>query len=274
MDLNTITSYRYARTRADLVLAPGERLLGGGTWLFSEPQVHDTGLVDLSTMDWPALEAAPDDGLRIAATCTIAELVELAPRDEWPAQQLFGQCANALLASWKVWNIATVGGNICRSFGAAAMVTLCAALDGVATVWTPDGGTYEQAVAGLVTGNGTNSLRPGDVLRWIDLPASALRSRTAFRHIALATLGRSGAVLTGRVDADGSVVLTITAATLRPVVLRYAAMPSADELRGAVEAAEGYYTDPLGAADWRRAVSVALLDEIRAELAGADEGRA
>ena len=218
-------------------------------------------------MGWPSLELADGGGLRIGATCTIAELVGLPPQDGWTAQPLFAQCANALLASWKVWNVATVGGNVCQSLTAAAMVSLCAALDAVATVWTPDGGFYEIAVADLVTGNGTNTLRPGEVLRSIELPACALRSRTAFRHIALATLGRSGSVLTGRLDADGSVVCTITAATLRPTVLRYPALPSAETLRADVEAAEGYYTDPLGAADWRRAVSAVLLEEIRTELA-------
>ncbi len=63
------------------------------------------------------------------------------------------------------------------------------------------------------------------MLRWIDIPEHALRARTAFRKIALAELGRSGAVLTGRVDEDGSAVFTITAATLTPNVLRYPALP-------------------------------------------------
>ena len=47
VDLNTVTSYRFATSRADLALAPGEKVLGGGTWLFSEPQPDVTGLVDL-----------------------------------------------------------------------------------------------------------------------------------------------------------------------------------------------------------------------------------
>ncbi len=267
LDLNTVESYRFARSRADLSLAPGERILGGGTWLFSEPQVDTTGLVDLTSMGWPALEYS-DAGLRIAATCTIAELSRLPERDGWTATALFAQCANALLASFKVWNVATVGGNICRSFAAAAIVSLCVALDGVAEVWTPDGDSYRIAVENLVTGNGTNCLRPGEVLRAVDIPAHALRARTGFRKIALATLGRSGAVLTGRVDADGGAVFGITAATLRPTVLRYPMLPTADVLRADVDAADGYYTDPLGAADWRRAVSAVLLEEIRQELAG------
>ena len=31
MDLNTITGYRFARTRDDLRLAPGETIVAGGT---------------------------------------------------------------------------------------------------------------------------------------------------------------------------------------------------------------------------------------------------
>jgi CO/xanthine dehydrogenase FAD-binding subunit len=265
MDLNTVTSYRAARSRGELALAAGERIMGGGTWLFSEPQVDTSGLVDLTTMGWPALEYTAD-GLRIAATCTIAELSKLPPRDGWAAHPLFFQCSSALLASFKIWNVATVGGNVCRSFAAAAMVSLCTALDGVALVWRPDGTEYRIPVEQLVTGNGTNSLAAGEVLRAIDLPDHALRARTGFRKIALAELGRSGAVLTGRVDEDGAAVFGITAATLSPAMLRYARLPDAATLRSDVYAAAGYYSDPLGAADWRRAVSGVLLEEIRQEL--------
>jgi hypothetical protein len=33
--------------------------------------------------------------------------------------------------------------------------------------------------------------------------------------------------------------------------------------------APGYYSDPLGAADWRRGVSIVLAEQIHTELAGA-----
>lgn len=270
MDLHTVTSYRVASTRDDLTLRSGERVLGGGTWLFSEPQVGTTGLVDLSGMGWPALERTPD-GLTIAATCTIAELAHLAEDalgDGWAAHPLFFQAATALLASFKVWNVATVGGNVCRSYAAASMVSLCTALDGVALVWTPGGGEYRVPVEQLITGNGTNALRPGEVLRALELPARALRARTAFRKIALAELGRSGAVVIGRVDEDGDAVFSVTAATLRPRVLRYAALPDAAVLRTDLDALPDYYTDPLGAADWRRQVTATLAEQIRQELEG------
>lgn len=266
MDLNTVTGYRRASSRDDLLLAPGERFMAGGTWMFSEPQLDATGLVDLTTMGWPALEV-DDRGLRIGATCTIAELAAIPAYEGWAAHPLFFQCATALLASFKVWNVATVGGNICRSFAAGSMVSLAVALDGVAVVWTPDDGEYRTPVEALVTGNGTNSLAPGDVLRAVELPIHALRARTGYRKIALAELGRSGAVLTGRVDDDGRSVFGITAATSRPTVLRYDALPDAATLRSDAASAEGYYSDPLGAADWRRDVSCVLLEEIRQELA-------
>ncbi|THG30934.1 FAD-binding molybdopterin dehydrogenase [Naasia lichenicola] len=271
MDLNTVSSYRAARSREDLRLAPGERILGGGTWLYSEPQVTTTGLVDLTSMGWPAIEYPDGGGLRIGATCTIAELSKLPEREGWRAHPLFFQAATALLASFKIWNVATVGGNVCQSFSAGSMTSLCAALDATALIWTPDGTDYTVPVADLMTGNSTNNLADGEVLRWIDIPEHALRAHTGFRKIALAELGRSGAVLTGRVDEDGSAVFSITAATLTPNVLRYPILPSAARLQADSDAAVGYYDDPLGTADWRRGVSGVLLEEIRSELAVAEE---
>ncbi|MDL9937131.1 FAD binding domain-containing protein [Gordonia sp. ABSL1-1] len=267
MDLHTITGYRFARTRADLTLAPGERILAGGTWLFSEPQPAVTGLVDISSMDWPATEDLADGGLRVAATCTIAELADVTAQPFWQAHPLLNQCAHALLASFKIWRTATVGGNICRSFAAASMVSLAVGLDATAHVWTPDGGTRDLPVAELITGNGTNSLDDGEVLRAIDIPGSALRSQTAFRRIALAEYGRSGTVVTGRLAPDGGVVVGVTAATWRPHVLRYPALPDPATLRADVGSLDDYYTDPLGNADWRRATATEFAEEIRAELA-------
>ncbi len=269
MDIHTVTSFRSARTRADLALAPGETLLGGGTWLMSEPQPGTTGFVDLTTMDWPDLEVTPA-GLRIGATCTIARFVAWAHHEapsDWPATAMIPDAANALLASAKVWNTATVGGNICQSFAAAAMVGLTAGLDAEAVVWTPDGGERREPVATLVTGNQQNSLARGEVLRAVEIPVAALRSRFVLRKIALAEYGRSGAVVTGRVDSDGTSVFGITAATWAPTVLRFAVLPDRAALRAAVDAASGYYSDPLGSADWRRGVSGVLAERIRTELA-------
>ncbi|RLK52297.1 FAD binding domain-containing protein [Microbacterium telephonicum] len=269
MDITSVQTFRRAATRADLALTPGETVIAGGTWLMSEPQPTTTGFVDLTTLGWPDVEVVPE-GLRVGATCTIARLLDWARTEApaaWPATAIIPDAANALLASFKIWNTATVGGNVCRSFAAGAMVSLCVALDAVAEIWTPDGGERRQDVAAFVTGNGTNTLAPGEVLRALVLPTRALRSRATLRKIALAEHGRSGAVVTGRADADGSSVFTVTAATLRPTVLRFERLPDAGTLADAVGTASGYYSDPLGAADWRRGVSIELAERIRTELA-------
>ena len=272
MDITSITSFRRARTRDDLVLAPGETFIAGGTWLMSEPQPGTTGFVDLTSMGWPALEITAA-GLRIGATCTIAELVAwaggrggLRVPEGWAAASVVPHAANALLASFKVWNTATVGGNVCRAFAAGSMTALVVTLDGIAAVWRADGSAYRIAVAELVTANGGNALGQGDVLRAIDLPDAALRARAALRKIALAEHGRSGAVVSGRLDEDGSCVIVVTAATERPSVFRFEGIPDAAALAAAISGAAGYYSDPLGAADWRRGVSVVLGERIRRDL--------
>ncbi len=209
-------------------------------------------------MGWPEIEIEPAMGepvLRIGATCTIGRLVAwsqgrapdlpAAPPD-WTALTLVPDAANALLASFKVWRTATVGGNICQSFAAGAMIALTAALDGVAWVLTPDGGERRMPVADVPAGNGVNALRPGEVLRAVEVPARALHARARLQKIALAELGRSGSVVTGRVDRDGHAVFTVTAATLTPHVMRFDAPPGPVELAAAVAAASGYYSDPLG----------------------------
>lgn len=268
MDL-LLDSLRTPTTRAELALADGEAFLGGGTWLYSEPQPQLSGLVDLTALGWPALEHT-DDGLRIAATCTLAELCRAELPAAWAARDLIVQCCHALLASFKVWNVATVGGNVCASLPAGAMISLATALDGVAVIWTRDGDAWRQPVADLVTGPGTNTLARGEVLRAIELPEHALRARTAFRKTALSPLGRSAAVVVGRVDDDGAATFSLTAATPRPVVLRWGALPSAAELAAAVAAVPAWYDDVHGAPDWRAHVTALLAEEVRAELAGTD----
>ncbi|MFB2597630.1 FAD binding domain-containing protein [Herbiconiux sp. P17] len=266
MDLNTIAAIVPARRRDDLVaLGATAAPLAGGSWLFSEPQNHLTTLVDLMAFDWPSLTVT-EAGLEVASTCTLAELAAMPDDRGWPAHPLFFQCCTALLGSFKVWNVATVGGNICASLPAGPMTSLFSSLDAVALVWRADGSDERLPVASFVTGNGSNALRQGDVLRALEVPLTSLQARTAYRKIALSPLGRSGAVIVGRLDADGAFTLTVSGATLHPEQLRYASLPDATRLTTDVERIETWFTDPHGAADWRRAVSALLAREILAEL--------
>src|SRR5215475_12989577 len=225
MDLNTIRSVARPCNRAELpVWTAGDAWLAGGTWLFSEPQVHLTRLIDLTDLKWPALTITESE-LSIAATCTIAQLDALACPPDWLAAPLINQCCRAFLASFKIWKTATVGGNLCMSLPAGPMISLTAALDGVCTSWQADGGNRKIAVSNFVTGNQTNVLKPGELLRQIDIPLAALKRRSAFRQISLTPVGRSAALLIGSIAANGMFALTITASTRRPIKLSFAKTP-------------------------------------------------
>ena len=90
-----------------------------------------------------------------------------------------------------------MGGNICMSLPAGPMISLTAALEGVCTLWPRGGAPRHVPVVDFVTGDHENVLRPGELLRCILLPASALAKRFAFRRFTLTHLGRSESLLIG-----------------------------------------------------------------------------
>ncbi len=273
MDLSTVEDLVLTADPADY--RPGDAWLAGGTVLFSNGSSTLRRLLDLSGAGWVPL-AARDDGLEIAATCTIAQLYGFAASPPpgaagWPALDLFQPCCNAFVASRKVWNVSTVGGNLCTALPAGPMTALTAALDGQALVLCPDGTRRTLPVTELVTGDSETSLAPGELLRSITVPAVALSSRTSLRRQSLTSLGRSAVLLIGRTDPNGPFVLTVTAATVRPVQLRFDQVPSTPKLRAALDAAipfSLYCDDVHGLPEWRRLMTEQLSEEIRAELAG------
>ncbi|SEP36660.1 CO or xanthine dehydrogenase, FAD-binding subunit [Methylobacterium sp. ap11] len=277
MDLDSITEVVAPRARDMLPpWRPGDAWLAGGTWLFSEPQDGIARLVDLPSLGWEPL-AVDASGLRIAATCTIAALDRLVLPPPFRAAPLIGQCCRALLGSFKVWNAATVGGNLCLALPAGPMIALTVALDGTGLIWTPEGGERRLPVRDLVLGPQETALGPGEILRRIDLPAAALARRTAFRRLSLSPNGRSGALAIATLDPSGAFALTVTAATRRPVRIDLPGPPGAEALRDALAAAipDGlWYDDVHGAPDWRRHVTGLLAEEVRAELAGEAAGNA
>jgi xanthine dehydrogenase iron-sulfur cluster and FAD-binding subunit A len=84
-------------------------------------------------LHWPALQASPA-GLDIAATCRIVELYRFDPPPEWTVAPLFRLCCDSLLGSFKIWNAATIGGNICTCRPARCTT----ALEATYTLWPRD----------------------------------------------------------------------------------------------------------------------------------------
>ncbi len=273
MNLNTISEVRRVSGNGDEAFdwREGDGWLAGGTWLFSEPQPHLRRLVDLHGFEWEPLVVG-EGGLQVAPTCTIAQLEALQAPAEWTAAPLIGQCCHAFLASFKVWNTATVGGNICMSLPAGPMISLTVALEGVYTIRLRDGGEKRVAAEEFVTGNNQNVLRPGDLLRSIEVPVTALQKRTSFRRMSLTHLGRSTALLIGTLDpGDGTFMLTVSASTVRPVRLTFDEVPDARNLRERLRetiADSTYHDDVHGAPDYRKHLTFHFGEEIRRELSG------
>jgi len=106
----------------------------------------------------------------------------------------------------------------------------------------------------------------GSSVRRFGLPSGYEGTSMASPHVAataaliIATVGDHG------VD----FLLTVTAATPRPVQLRFAECPSAEELRRDLNARlppEAYFADVHGSAPYKRHITQYLAEEIRRELA-------
>jgi CO/xanthine dehydrogenase FAD-binding subunit len=241
---------------------PGDAWLGGGTALFAEPRPHLSRLLDLTAAGWPALTRR-EDGLEIAATCTIAELAAA-------GYDIVEKCCHAFLASFKIWNVATVGGNLCSALPAGPMIALGAALGGTCLILGPAESRREVPVSEFVTGEGTTVLRDGELLRSVHLPGLSLLSETAYRQASLHAHGRSGVLVIGRRAGQG-LHITVTAATQRPYVLTFPELPAPEVVQIALSERvpeDAYVRDVHGLPSWRRHMTRLYAEEVRRELAG------
>ena len=270
MNLNTITEVKRPRSLDEIQgWRTGDAWLGGGTWLFSEPQVHTDTLIDLETLGWPALTANAG-GLEIAATCRIAELYAYEPPKGWPAGALIGECCRSFLSSFKIWNEATIGGNIVMSLPAGPMISLTVALEAEYELWPREGGSRRVPAVEFVTGNHTNVLAAGELLRSIHVKSAVLEKRHAFRRASLTHLGRSSVLLIGTLGERG-VLLTVSAATVKPIQIEFEKAMSERDLRAAIDAAiapELYLDDVHGAPAHRRHLTYHFAQDICEELFG------
>jgi CO/xanthine dehydrogenase FAD-binding subunit len=108
------------------------------------------------------------------------------------------------------------------------------------------------------------------LLRSIYLPASALSKRFAFRRSSLTHLGRSAVLMIGTQAAHSEdLLVTVTAATVRPKQLHFDRVPTATKLRHAIDAHisdADYFDDVHGSAAYKRHLTYYYAEQIRAEL--------
>jgi CO/xanthine dehydrogenase FAD-binding subunit len=270
VDINTINEVvRQPSQQPGSDWREGDAWLAGGTWLFSDQQPDLRRLIDLVPLGLGGLTVGTD-GLEIGAMCTVMDLHAFVAPADWRAAPLLAVSCEAFLSSFKVWNAATVGGNICMSLPAGPMITLTAALEATYTLQATDGTERAVAAVDFVTGAHKNVLGPGELLRKVDIPAAALRKRQTHRRFTLTNLGRSTIfmIATQKPDAD-DLLLTITAGTTHPVQLFYESVPDADALAHDIDSIgdDVWFADPNGTPDHRRHLARYFAEEIRLEFA-------
>lgn len=214
MDITTVVDVvRQPPDRPGELWRDGDAWVAGGTWLFSDVQPDVRRLIDLAPLGWNELLPGPT-GLEIGAMCTIRDLYAFRVPVEWPAAALIATSCEAFLASFKVWNTATVGGNVCMALPAGPMITLTVALEATYTLMCPDGTERTVEAVDFVTGNHATVLAPGELLRSVGIPANALRKRVAHRRFTLTKMGRSTIFMIGtQTPGTDDFLLTITAGT-------------------------------------------------------------
>jgi CO/xanthine dehydrogenase FAD-binding subunit len=246
----------------------GDAWLAGGTWLFSDRQPDVRRLIDLAPLGWNAL-LARTDGLEMGAMTTIRDLYAFAGPVDWIAAPLLRTSCEAFLASFKIWNSATVGGNVCMSLPAGPMITMTVALEATYALWSADGRERTVAAVDFVTGDHANVLEPGEVLRSIHIPATALRKRYATRRFTLTHMGRSTIFMVAtQTPGTDDMLLTITAGTTHPIRLVFDTMPDVDALQDRLDGIgeHVWFDDPNGTPDHRRHLTKHYAEEMRVEL--------
>ena len=159
---------------------------------------------------------------------------------------------------------------MCLALPAAPMVALTAALDGLAWIWRPDGSEYRLPARCFVLGPRQTALRPGELLRAVELPLSALHRRAALRQLSLTSQGRSAALLIATTESSKSrFTLTVTASTVRPLVFNWPTPPAREELDRQIAdlPASVWLNDVHGRPAWRRQMTRLLATELLEELA-------
>ena len=205
----------YARLCRDRALLP----VAGGTWLLGgAPTAHPPGtaMLDLRAAGWPDITVAPD-GLRISATCPIGSLIDPSRAGASlpdPVRDMLRACADSMIASFKVLDSASVGGNLCLGLPLGGMIAGLAALRAECLLWHRTGQTERVHVAHFADTPGRMALSDGALLREIFIPQDGLHHRFAVEMLRLPPGRRLAAMVIAGPDA-----VTVSAATARPVML-------------------------------------------------------
>jgi CO/xanthine dehydrogenase FAD-binding subunit len=275
MDLIHVNSV--VRPRAEAALpgwAEGDAFVGGGTWLFSDPQPQVRRLVDLSALNWIPIIETPSE-IIIAANCTYRWL----EAHDWPglpAGRIFATAIRSLSSSFKTYGLATVGGNIGLAFAKGMMTPVFITLDAtyeLATAASTGSAASTRLVpaAAFQTGVCKTILRPGEYVRSIHVPRVAFARRLVLRRAAHSATSHVTAMVIGATDpGTGATTLTLSGALAYPVRFTVNASASPSAQVDAICAAHPLIADSHGSQAYRQLLLRELATEALAALATPD----
>ncbi len=260
MDLHNIETYlRPTHVEAVQNWNQGWAWLAGGTWLFSEAQPHLNTLVDLEALGWSEIEF---DGTRLAigATCTFAQLLNYPWSKEWRAIAALKSAIYALAASFKVTNLATIGGNLCLALAVGVMAPVMVLLDATYEIWSPTAPPRYIAARDFQLGIQKIVLQPGEVLRRIWISQSSLLWHSDFQRLGIAATDPAlSLVVTACNPETAAVRISLGACVPAPHLLEFLHKPTPEQVADALQSVN-WLEDARASAFYRQQVTKVLIE--------------
>ncbi|MGF1481911.1 MAG: FAD binding domain-containing protein [Cyanophyceae cyanobacterium] len=268
MDLHRVETYLQPKTLQEVDWQPEWAWLAGGTWIFNEPQPQIKTLVDMQQLGWTEIEVSAQ-GVVIGAMCLQNALLDFAFPSEWTATAALKDAVREL-ASFKLSNGATVGGNVCLALSASTFAPVLVALKARYEIWHPRGEPYQVQAIDFQTAPQQTMLKPGEVLRKIWIPAENLIGwQTSFKRMAVATAGYAIAIVVAAYNkATAQIRFGIGGSVIAPRLVEVASIPTAAEIAAALAQipAEDYLDDERASAPYRQHITKVLMQRTVTEL--------
>ena len=258
MDLHSIKTYLRPNSLEGVQnWQQGWAWLAGGTWLFSEPQPNLNTLIDLEPLDWSEIELS-NEHLVIGATCTFAQLLNYPWLPEWRAIAVFKSAISALSASFKVTHLATVGGNLCLALAVGVMAPVMVLLDATYEIWSPSALPRYVAARSFQLGIQKTVLQPGEVLRRIWIPQTALLWHCEWQRVGIAETDPALS-LVATAYTESAVRISLGACVATPQLLEFPQKPTPEQVTDALQTVN-WLEDARASAFYRQQVTKVLIE--------------